>query len=824
MVYGLYGGYLVSARFNSLLNAAREIKHEVTVGHLRLEAVMGADEEVELEEVIRHYDMADRYCLVIQKSGSDLGVDLLPVAEDSMQHRISDIQSKLEDLRKVSRQRFVASQDPEPGSMIEKHYNALYHDLLDRTGMVEKNFREMIARQQKHFVVILSLVMAAILLGAVGAFRMVRKFERRRTQSYEDLKNIQKKLLESEERYRSLIENIDLGIIMVDSDYRIVMANEAQADLFGLELDEIIGKNCYEVFKQKGAICQHCPGKRAKEESRTVEDCLDIERIDGSRLKARIRAFPLKSGKQAGGFIEVVEDVSEHMRTEEALAEEKERLAVTLRSIGDGVITTDTRGRVTMMNKVAEDLTGWPQDEALGHPLTEVFKIINELTRSVCENPVEKVLSSGRIVGLANHTALISRDGSERTIADSGSPIRDRESRVIGVVLVFRDVTQQLRMEKEMTKIKKLESIGVLAGGIAHDFNNILAGILGNLNLALFDRNMGKETRELLSEAEKASVRAKSLTAQLLTFSRGGEPVKETASLEEIIRDSAEFILHGDRVTCTFDIQDDLWLVDVDKGQISQVIQNLILNASHAMPEGGTIEVTCENIETISGEHIFLSSDQKHVKITVTDHGVGIPESFIDKIFDPYFSTKQEGSGLGLPISYSIINKHGGHILVDSKPGEGTVFTIYLPASKKSLADERIEEETRSGIERSAKVMVMDDEALIREMSKSMLERLGHEVLLVKDGTEAIQLYRKQKEAGRSVDLIIMDLTIPGGMGGREAVQEILAFDPGAKVIVSSGYSNDPVMSNYRGYGFKAVIFKPYKLQELRKVIDQVLS
>jgi len=521
---------------------------------------------------------------------------------------------------------------------------------------------------------------------------------------------------------------------------------------------------------------------------------------------------------------DLTQEIQQRETAENRLASEKELLAVTLRSIGDGVITTDISGSVVLMNKVAEDLTGWSQEDATGRPLQEIFHIINERSREVCESPVEKVMKSGQIVGLANHTALISRDGRELIIADSGAPIRDKESVIIGVVLVFRDITEQQLTEKELIKIRKLESVGILAGGIAHDFNNILAAILGNINLALFDKDLKDRTKNLLAEAEKASLRAKDLTQQLLTFARGGEPVKEASSLESIIKDSANFVLHGDKVACRFDIPADLWLVDIDKGQISQVIQNIVLNASHAMPEGGIIKLSCANVSAGEKPLFPLLKKGRLVKIRIEDSGIGIPAKIIEKIFDPYFSTKHDGSGLGLAISQSIISKHGGHISVESSSGVGTTFTLYLPASTQTKAQEDQKFEIYDTTSSQAKILLMDDEKMVRTVAKAMLIRLGHEVVLSTNGEEAVQLYQEAFGTNKKFDFVIMDLTIPGGMGGKEAVQEILAIDSNAKVIVSSGYSNDPIMANCKDYGFIASIVKPYQLQELAKAISQFID
>jgi two-component system cell cycle sensor histidine kinase/response regulator CckA len=513
-------------------------------------------------------------------------------------------------------------------------------------------------------------------------------------------------------------------------------------------------------------------------------------------------------------------ELEEHRKN---LASEKERLAVTLRSIGDGVITTDIFGNVVLINNVAEKLTGWSKEDAVGRPLEDVFHIINEQTREVCENPASKVLTTGLIVDLANHTALIANDGSEVSIADSGAPIRDTQSQIIGVVLVFRDVTEQIKAEKERLKVEKLESIGLLAGGIAHDFNNILVAILGNVNLALFDEDLKDNTRKLLSEAEKASLRAKDLTQQLLTFSKGGEPVKETSSLESVIKDSASFVLHGDKVACHYEIPEDLWLVDIDKGQISQVIQNIVLNASHAMPDGGLIDISCENITSFNKNSLSQSKEGKFVKICISDSGIGIPVKCAEKIFDPYFSTKQEGSGLGLAITQSIINKHNGKILVDSAVGDGTTFSIYLPASEKTKPQVNTSiEESETTLQ--ANILVMDDDEMVRSVTKAMLEQVSHKVSLVADGDTAIKLYQESMNSESTFDLVIMDLTIPGGMGGKEASQAVLKINPKAKIIVSSGYSNDPIMANFKDYGFCDAIVKPFQFLELSRVLNKVLN
>lgn len=517
-------------------------------------------------------------------------------------------------------------------------------------------------------------------------------------------------------------------------------------------------------------------------------------------------------------------DITAIKETEEKLASEQERLAVTLRAIGDGVISTDTTGNIVFLNKVAEELTGWKNEEAQGKHSSEIFNIINEKTGEKCISPVQRVLELGRIVGLANHTALIARDGTLRSIADSGAPIRDRESKIVGVVLVFRDVSNEQKMEEELLKIKKLESIGVLAGGIAHDFNNILAAILGNIELTAFriDKDDTKSLN-LLDDAKKATRRATKLTQQLLTFAKGGDPVREKTALPDLIRESADFVLHGSRVACEYSFPDDLWMVDVDSGQIGQVIQNIILNAKHAMPEGGTVSIRCDNISNAAMESLLSLDEGSYVRITLQDAGIGIPKTIIDRIFDPYFSTKQEGSGLGLAICHSIINKHDGHITVDSTPGRGTRFSIYLPAILNGNIAETSVGKSKP-LTKAFRIMVMDDEKMLLDVALAQLTVLGHEAIPVTDGERAINRYRELQDNACPVDLVIMDLTIPGGMGGQEAAQKLLQVDPKAKIIVSSGYSNDPVMAEYRKYGFVAAIAKPFDLRELSDTIVSALK
>ncbi|MFW8600720.1 ATP-binding protein [Desulfobacterota bacterium M19] len=519
-----------------------------------------------------------------------------------------------------------------------------------------------------------------------------------------------------------------------------------------------------------------------------------------------------------GHVVAVVRDIEARKQMEIALKAEQQRLLVTIQGIGDGVITTDIKGQITLINQVAQELTGWHQLEACGRSLAEVFHIVNEQTGKLCEDPVSKVLASGKIIGLANHTVLIARDGSRRVIADSGAPIRDEEGDVIGVVLVFSDVTLKARLDADLQRVKKLEAVGVLAGGIAHDFNNILAAILGNINMARLELEAGSGVDELLAEAERASLRAKGLTGQLLTFARGGEPIKDVANLDEVIRDSADFVLRGGKASCRYDFETKLWPVMIDSGQVSQVIQNMVINAQQAMPQGGEIVISCHN---------FSETDGDFVRLVIRDEGAGMEPSVVERIFDPYFTTRDEGNGLGLAVSHSIIHKHNGRLRVESVPGKGTSFIIDLPAVKSGSAavnGGKIVQDTHAGTVKGGTVIILDDERPLRDLAALMLGRLGYETVKTANGREAVERYQELFKAGKAPELVIMDLTIPGGMGGQAAAAEILAIDPAARLVVASGYSNDPVMAHCREFGFRAAISKPYQLTELRTVINQAMT
>ena len=385
-----------------------------------------------------------------------------------------------------------------------------------------------------------------------------------------------------------------------------------------------------------------------------------------------------------------------------------------------------------------------------------------------------------------------------------------------------REMADRKRAEDDLIKAQKLESLGVFAGGIAHDFNNILTSILANLSFARMQLSPSNMIAKRLEECEKATVRASELTQQLLTFARGGEPVKKLLNPATLIREAATFILRGSVVRSKLDLAPDLWCVEADGGQLSQSLHNLLINAAQAMPNGGEVTVRGENV-ILEEENPNRLPPGRYLRITVEDHGCGIPPENLGRIFDPYFTTKAHGSGLGLASVYSIIKRHGGTVGITSSIGVGSRFEILLPASPERRPDiletKEIDEQQAGG-----RVLIMDDEEFIREIAEEILRFMGYDVESCADGAEAVELYRQAKENNLPFSCVILDLTIPGGMGGKEASTRILEIDPDAVLIVSSGYSNDPIIANYFSYGFSDAIRKPFDSVTLADELKKLTS
>jgi two-component system cell cycle sensor histidine kinase/response regulator CckA len=391
---------------------------------------------------------------------------------------------------------------------------------------------------------------------------------------------------------------------------------------------------------------------------------------------------------------------------------------------------------------------------------------------------------------------------------------------LVGFWLLKKDISEKRRTEQELRKAQKLESLGLLAGGLAHDFNNLLTAIVGNIELGKQYSDHSQKSLEKFEAATKAVWRAQDLTRQLLTFSKGGDPVKATASIKDLLNECAAFALRGSNVRCELLLREEVWPVEVDQGQISQVAHNLFINAIQAMPQGGVILVRAKNLD-IREERWPPLRAGKYVKVTIADQGVGIAKEHLQRVFDPYFTTKDQGSGLGLATCYSIITKHGGFITLKSKPGVGTAVHFYLPAGQSAIVAAEVRTSGRANI--GKRILVMDDDKVIRNLAAEFLTLGGCEVTVAKDGREATMLYEQAMQQGSKFDLVILDLTIPGGMGGKETLVRMLTLDPKVRAIASSGYSHDPIMSDFRSHGFVAVLPKPYDGNQIQQVVDQTV-
>jgi len=625
------------------------------------------------------------------------------------------------------------------------------------------------------------------------------------------------------EMLSTVLMNINDMVNITDMDNRLVFVNDAFVNNFGYTRSELIGEKINKIRAQN----LH-PRLESTIQKKTLEGGWKGEivnrRKDGSEFPVFLSTSLIygPDGKPTHLF-GVSSDITESKKAKEALASEKERLSVTLHNIGAGVITTDEEGVINSMNKAAEEITRRNQQNAVGQKISDL------LDKGYKDNPsnilLEQVLSTGKSCRSQNAREIKFGRKIKRMIQENAAPIKDHENNIKGVVYAIEDVTDKLQLEDELRRSHKLESLGVLAGGIAHDFNNILTTIIGNISLAMMKLDESDKIYPNLSGALKACERSRDLTQQLLTFAKGGAPIKENASIVDIVKDTAEFTTRGSGIKCEFNVNEEIWNADVDVGQISQVINNLVINATHAMVDGGTLHIDIVNLNDSSeiSRIGFLQKNWHYVKINIRDEGIGIPEKIIHQIFDPYFSTKKKGSGLGLASSYSIIKQHDGYIQVESEENIGTTFTIYLPANiTKNVKKEKAKVEIFQG---NAKILVMDDDESIQKIIGEMLKTLGYEVKFTTDGDETIKVYSESMNSDSPFDVLILDLTIPGGKGGKETIEEIIKMDPEAKALVASGYADNTVMSDYKEYGFSGRLLKPFGLKtlsiELKNIVDK---
>ncbi len=514
------------------------------------------------------------------------------------------------------------------------------------------------------------------------------------------------------------------------------------------------------------------------------------------------------------------QDITKRKHTEKKLEEREQFIRHILDTVDEGFIVIDRDFRILSANTAYCSQHGSSCDEVIGRHCYEIsHKSLRPCYEEGEDCAVRRVFDEGKSSSAFHRHSDVK--GDILYVETKAFPIKDSSGVVVSVIETVNNITEKHLLEEERLKTQKLEAIGTLAGGIAHNFNNLLQGIFGYISMAKRTFDQKERALAMLEQAEKALHMSVTLTTQLLTFSKGGKPVKKTISLQPVIENSVRFALSGSRADYRIQLDTDLWHVDADEGQIGQVIQNIVLNADQAMPMGGTILIAAKNVRTLPKGISQLPKKGMCVEVSVQDKGTGISGQYLSKIFDPYFTTKAKGSGLGLATCYSIIKNHGGIIHVSSKVGSGTTFYVYLPAVEEKEALQITE---HSPFVRKGRILFMDDEELIRDIAGEMIKVLGHEGEFAKHGEEAIEKYKASMESGNPFDLVILDLTIRGGMGGAETIGRLLAVNPKIKVIVSSGYSDDAVVADFHKYGFTARLTKPYKLQELRDMLNNLLS
>jgi PAS domain S-box-containing protein len=518
--------------------------------------------------------------------------------------------------------------------------------------------------------------------------------------------------------------------------------------------------------------------------------------------------------------LQLNERLDQLLAVQEALRASEAKFRTLIENIpGVAIYGFGPDGIIQYWNKASETLYGYTAAEALGKKLPDL--IIPPGLKPKVARTLEagsKIIQPGELIPPGEYL-LLRKDGLLIPVYSVHTMVLSEGSPIIFHADV--DLSERKRAEEERLKLDKLESLSILAGGIAHDFNNILTAIAGNINLAMLEKQFAPQSLERLAAAEKGCRQAHALSARLLTFAKGGSPIKKTCSLQEILHDSLTVGLCSPKSRCEFSIPHDLWPVEADPAQINQVISNLIINADQAMPSGGLITIRAQNVNSGGKADLSLTSG-KYVEISISDQGIGIPQENLGKIFDPYFTTKQRGSGLGLATTYSIIKSHGGNITVESALGMGTTFHIYLPVleDRSPVAAEK----APGLLPGQGKILVMDDEEMVRDMLRLMLQKLGYEANCAANGEEALELLKKALEDQKPFIAAILDLTVPRGKGGKETVRQLLSIDPRIKVIVTSGYADDPIMANFSDYGFHGIIVKPFKITELSNTLHKILE
>lgn len=651
-----------------------------------------------------------------------------------------------------------------------------------------------------------------------------------------EIQQLQSAVAELEEikgNLEHLLYMVTEGLLIINKEGRIIYVNKALENIVGYSRGEMIGSHYGD--SRWNFYCEDEPHGKKISVFRSVFDT-------GKDVVDRVCLMEFKEGKQKiftinatvhhdqqGRMIAVAAIIHDSTELNRVKAENIEIKSVyeRLAQYADEAIfrIQAESGRIAYINDSAEKILGYTLDDYLADAENQ-YRVIN---KKHLKNWISVLGKTGGSKDVLKNVVVecLARDGRTVILEMTVIAVRDAGGATVYYECLGRDVTVRRFMEAELAKAQKLESIGLLAGGIAHDFNNILTAVFGSMALAKMDVMPDSPVYTRLVAAEEHCMKAKALTRKLLTYSRGGSPQRKTASIANVIQEAVNFTLSGKNISCKFDLPDGLWSAQIDEGQMHQVVHSLVSNACEAMPQGGVIEVGAENAILAADEIPSLAAGH-YVRWHVRDHGVGISREHMKKIFDPYFTTKQMGSvkgmGLGLAICYSIVKSHEGIITVESTPGAGTTFTVYIPSSNGEKSTQKPAVPAEASVGARKKVLLIDDEQILLDVTGSMLKHLGYDVTTAKSHSDAMESYGDAKNAGRPYSLIIMDLTMRGDEGGEIAIRRWKNAHPEVKAVISSGYVNDPVIEEYWKYGFVGAMVKPYSLFDLKSYLEKILT
>ncbi|MDO9549319.1 MAG: PAS domain S-box protein [Candidatus Marinimicrobia bacterium] len=693
-------------------------------------------------------------------------------------------------------------------------HKALFQEWLD-VSESPKLFTSIFFKQIISVIIILILI---IMLTVIWVWLLRKTVSLKTLELKEEIQNrkqIEKTLRGSEENFRSLADNAFDGILISDINGNYIYANNNAAEITGHPVSVLLKLNVKDLTPSDhydeviGVSKQRIQGKSV----RSFYESL-LQRKDGTIIPIEIVASKTTWHNEPADLV-FIRDISLRKQMERALQSSETNFRQIVEHSNDAIYVRQNEIFV-LVNHALEKLLEYNRTELLDKNF-DFLTIVDNVSKGQIRERFEKRKQRKRVSKQFEFTACTKSGKILELEVNTSKIVWDGKPASLGII---RDLTRYKRLQEEVFKAEKLNSIGVLAGGIAHDFNNILSVLLGNVELTKLKIGKGEDIEKYLIRLEETISQATGLTQQLLTFSKGGEPVIKVASIKDLMLDVVPFILTGSNIKSEISIEDDLHLVKMDANQISQVLTNIVINAKQAMPDGGKLSVEALNVIIESGDLIDNLDAGEYVKVSITDQGIGISEKIIDKIFDPFFSTKSFGSGLGLATCYSIILRHKGHIAVSSVAGEGTTFTIYLPGTDKELIKKQAVKINKAF---HGHVLLMDDEDSVREFMNALLMEFGFTVDYTVDGKSTINIFKQTVESGSRYDLVILDLTIPGGKGGKEVLKDLIAIDPEVVALAYSGYADDPVISHPREYGFKASFSKPFDIDKLVAVISSVI-